>query len=154
MARVSAVDVAHFESARTEVSSERVPDEPPTKEPNVPLYERPEPRVTEDVATFAKVFTPEKYGMFPTTAAVLVERPLKVNAPLEELYARGNVAEREEEEILLLKVVKSVEERKPLDAVPAWVMVRLLPAKTSGRPLSPRFGLISRNTPFVHGPGF
>ena len=45
------------------------------------------------VATFAKVFTPEKYGMFPTTAAVEVERPPKVMfgvaPPVEE---RGQVA--------------------------------------------------------------
>ena len=33
--------------------------------------------VRVEVATFAKVFTPEKYGMFPTTAAVEVESPPK-----------------------------------------------------------------------------
>ena len=64
-----------------------------------------------DVATFANVFAPLKYGMFPTTALVLVERPPKVKAPVPLLYASGNVAESEVEEILLLKVVQSVEER-------------------------------------------
>ena len=34
-----------------------------------------------------------------------------VNAPVDELYARGPVAESEVLEILLLKVLKSVEER-------------------------------------------
>ena len=41
---------------------------------------------------------------------VVVENAV-VKAPVELLYASGYVAEREEEEILLLKVVKSAEER-------------------------------------------
>ena len=39
--------------------------------------ERSPVAVKEEVATFAKVLTPEKYGMFPCTAAVEVERPPK-----------------------------------------------------------------------------
>mgnify|MGYP001575850491 FL=1 len=42
-----------------------------------------------------------------------------VKAPVEELYARGPAAESEVEEILLLKVVKSVAERYPLAPVVA-----------------------------------
>src|SRR3989344_6516072 len=70
----------------------REPEVPPTRAPRVPEYERPRPRVAEVVATFAKVFTPEKYGMLPTTAAVEVERPSKVRlgvVPPEEM--RGQV---------------------------------------------------------------
>ena len=61
----------------------------------------------------ANVLTPEKYGMFPTTAAVLVERPPKVKAPVDELYESGKVAERELLLILLLNVVQSALERQP-----------------------------------------
>ncbi len=42
------------------------------------VTEMPVPFETVPVATFAKVFGPEKYGMFPTTAGVEVERPLKL----------------------------------------------------------------------------
>ena len=42
-----------------------------------------------------------------------------MKAPVEELYASGAEAESEVEEILLLKVVKSVDARKPLTAVVA-----------------------------------
>ncbi|MDE2079069.1 MAG: hypothetical protein KGI73_01640, partial [Patescibacteria group bacterium] len=65
------------------------------------------------VATFAKVFAEEKYGMLPTTAWVEVPRPRYENAPEELLYASGKVAESEVEETLLLNVVQSVEERRP-----------------------------------------
>ena len=43
---------------------------------------------------------------------VVVEKAV-VKTPVVELYARGYVAESEVEEILLLKVVKSVAERYP-----------------------------------------
>jgi hypothetical protein len=45
--------------------------------------------------------------------AVVVEKAV-VKAPVVELYASGYEAESDEEEILLLKVAKSVFERKPL----------------------------------------
>ena len=77
--------------------------EPMTDWPAV--TEMPVPFATVPVATFAKVFAPEKYGMLPTTAAVEVERPPKVKAPVVELYASGKVAERLELDILLLKTV-------------------------------------------------
>ena len=47
--------------------------------------------VREDVATFAKVFTPEKYGMLPITAAVEVESPPNEIAgvdPFEEIIGQ------------------------------------------------------------------
>ena len=50
---------------------------PPTKYPAVPEKVTPVPAVSDVVATFAKVLTPEKYGMLPWTAAVLVESPPK-----------------------------------------------------------------------------
>jgi hypothetical protein len=52
--------------------------------------------------------------------------------PVELLYASGYTAESEVEEILLLKVLKSVELRYPLAPVEAWVMVTFPAAKTSG----------------------
>ena len=65
----------------------------------------------------------------PTLTASVEEEiravPLKytgapvVKTPVVELYARGYVAESDVEEILLLKVVKSVAERYPLTAVVA-----------------------------------
>src|SRR5580698_3400621 len=51
---------------------------PPIWEPRLPLVTAiPVPTAMEEVATFAKVFAPEKYGMLPIVAAVEVERPLK-----------------------------------------------------------------------------
>lgn len=38
---------------------------------------------------------------------------MKEKAPVEGTYASGKVAEREEEEILLLKLAKSLPERRP-----------------------------------------
>ena len=90
---------------------ENAPPAPPTNAPSVPEYARGEETVGAEVATLAKVFAPEKYGMFPMTAAVEVESPLKVKAPVVELYARGKAAERLDEDILLLNTVQSVEER-------------------------------------------
>ena len=48
------------------------------------------------MATLAKVLAPEKYGMLPMTADDEVERPFHENAPVPELYAIGNVADKEE----------------------------------------------------------
>jgi hypothetical protein len=105
----------------------------------VPEYESEPLVVMEVVATFAKVFAPEKYGMLPTTAADEVERPLKVKAPVEELYASGNVAESEEDETLPAKVVQSADERSPLFAAEALgrlkVMVEPLPVMVKSVPL-------------------
>lgn len=50
---------------------------PPTRAPKTPFRMMPPPAVTEVVATLAKVFADEKYGIFPSTAAEEVERPLK-----------------------------------------------------------------------------
>jgi hypothetical protein len=86
---------------------------PPTSAPAVPVNDMPVPVVTEEVATLAKVLALEKYGMLPTTAAVEVERPLNVNAPVDELYASGKVPERLVDDILLLNVVQSAAVRKP-----------------------------------------
>jgi hypothetical protein len=92
---------------RVDVEMESELDDPrPVMEP-----ERFRPNVAEEVETFASVLGPEKYARLPWTALVEVERPLKAKAPVEELYASGNVAESEVEEILLLKVFQSDEER-------------------------------------------
>jgi hypothetical protein len=64
------------------------------------------------VATFANVFTPEKYGIFPTTAADEVESPPKLSAfPLIPLTIIGQVGIRVE-----IYVVVSTE-RVPFDEV-------------------------------------
>src|SRR3989344_3165759 len=58
------------------------------------------PRVV--VAAFAKVFTPEKYGMLPTTAAVDVESPPKVRlgvVPPLEMMGQVPVTEVTAEEV-------------------------------------------------------
>ena len=62
------------------VSRPRVQLLPKTYEPAVVVS----PVGTEivPVATFANVLTPEKYGMFPMTAADVVERPLQLIAPV------------------------------------------------------------------------
>ncbi len=48
-------------------------------------------QVTDVVATFAKVFTPEKYGMLPMTAVVEVERPLNEIALVERTRGKLKV---------------------------------------------------------------
>lgn len=48
---------------------------------------------------------------FPARSPERVEVPLIEMTPVEELYERGEVAEREVEPTLLLKRVQSVEER-------------------------------------------
>ena len=74
---------ASLVSAVPFVASVSEPLAPPTSDPKVPEYENSEPRVAVVVATFAKVFAPEKYGRLPITAAVEVPRPLKPRvAPL------------------------------------------------------------------------
>ena len=86
---------------------------PPTSAPKVPEVMNGPETASDEVATFAKVFGPEKYGMLPTTAAVEVERPLQVKAPVALLYASGKTAESDEEEILLLKALQSADVRRP-----------------------------------------
>lgn len=54
---------------------------PPTAERPAVTVMADEPADTVPVATLANVFTPEKYGIFPITAAVEVERPLKLSVP-------------------------------------------------------------------------
>ena len=71
------------------------------------------------VATFAKVFTPEKYGMLPMTAAVLVERPLNPTVTPERVIGHVTLIVA----CLLLKVFQSVDERYPFVATPDCVMV-------------------------------
>ena len=60
----------------------------------------------------------EKMLCAPHELAVVVPKA-RVNAPVPELYASGYAAESEEEEILLLKEVKSAEERYPFTPVVA-----------------------------------
>ena len=70
--------------------SEYVPLVPPICDPAVPEKRRDVPLAPIlVVATLAKVFTPEKYGMLPTTADDDVERPVKeIALPVTEI---GNV---------------------------------------------------------------
>ena len=56
--------------------SDNVVADPPICAPNVPDDEILPLTARDVVATFANVFTPEKYGMLPTTAAVDVDSPL------------------------------------------------------------------------------
>src|SRR3989338_9131588 len=76
---------------------------PPIWYPRVPLVtERPLPTESVVVATFAKVLAPLKYGMLPTTAAVVVERPPKVRlgvVPPLEMMGQVPVTEVTAEEV-------------------------------------------------------
>jgi hypothetical protein len=105
----------------------------------VPETESVWPTASEEVATFAKVFAPLKYGMFPITAAVDVERPPYVNAPVVLLYASGKVAERLVEDTLLLKTVQSAEERYPSTEPVALAMERVPPAPPTSAPKVPEY---------------
>ena len=55
-----------------------------------PQDESPE-HVTDEVATFANVLAPEKYGMLPTTAADVVERPPNDMALVERIRGKLKV---------------------------------------------------------------
>ena len=59
------------------------------------------------VATFANVLAPEKYGMFPMTADVEVERPFQPIAPVPLLYEMGKVAERSDRSMKLVSLLSS-----------------------------------------------
>ena len=63
------------------------------------------------VATVPSVFALVQYARSPVLGFEDVEMPLYAKTPVDELYASGKTAESEEDEILLLKVVQSVEER-------------------------------------------
>ena len=99
------------------------------------VTEIPVPFAIVPVATFAKVFAPEKYGILPTTPAVDVERPLNPSVAPESVI--GHVAEIVA--CLLLKVVQSVVERSPLfDALAVGrlkVIVEPLPVIVKSVPL-------------------
>ena len=88
---------------------ESVPAAPPTREPSVPEYESPVPSESVVVATLAKVFTPEKYGRLPITAAVEVERPPKERVAPVSIC--GQVAVRAS--CFALKVSQSMPVRHP-----------------------------------------
>ena len=57
---------------------------------------------------------------------VVVEKD-ELNTPVEELYARGNVALREEELILLLKVTQSIVFKHPATPEEAVAQPRVPP---------------------------
>lgn len=114
--------------------------EPPMSAPRVPVTVSVEfAAAKEVVATLAKVFAPEKYGMLPTTAAEEVERPLKAKAPVLLLYESGKDAESDDEEILPAKVDQSVDDRSPLLLALAdgmlKVMVEPLPVMVKSEPV-------------------
>jgi len=89
---------------------------PPTWYPSVPEEtESPFETAIVDVATFANVFAPEKYGMFPTTATVDVESPSKPTVAPERVTGH----EADIVACLLLNVVQSVPERSPRTAAVA-----------------------------------
>ena len=73
------------------VARVRVLFAPPMSAPSVPPIVNSAEGVNELVATLAKVFTPEKYGMFPVTAAEDVERPTKLRAFAERLSGNDTV---------------------------------------------------------------
>ena len=82
--------------ARTELAAMEarpmVAFDPPIWYPSDPAETvRPVPAESEEVATFAKVLTPLKYGMLPMTAAVEVESPLKPRVAPESVM--GQVTE-------------------------------------------------------------
>ena len=68
----------------------------------------------------------------PPHVLLVVVPNAEVNTPVEELYASGYVAESDEEEILLLKVVKSADERYPLAPVVACAIERTFPVNERG----------------------
>ena len=62
---------------------------------------------------------------------VVVENEVE-KTPVEELYPRGNTALNDDDEILLLKLFQSVEERKPLAVLLDCASVRRDPERDSG----------------------
>jgi hypothetical protein len=97
----------------------------------VPSHERPEPTTTLFTALvpLPARMPPRVVEPVPPLATPTVPR---VNAPVDALYVSGADAESEVEEILLLKVVKSADERYPLAAVVAWLIERTFPVIESG----------------------
>ena len=73
-----------------------------------------------EVATFAKVLAPEKYGIFPTVAALEVDRPLNPTVAPESVI--GQVTEMAL--CLLLKISKAVFDRQPATPEEAVVQER------------------------------
>ena len=84
--------------------------DPPTRNPFPAERVSPLLPVSVVVATLANVLAPLKYGMFPCTAAVDVLRPM--NEMAEPDTDIGNVPEMELS--LLLNVLQSVDERRPV----------------------------------------
>src|SRR3989338_4801376 len=84
------------------------------------VTERPVEPVIVPVATFANVLTPEKYGMLPCTAAVVVESPPKDS--VSPVRMTGQVAAR---------LVSSEMSRPDTSAVPTVSQVPAPAADTS-----------------------
>jgi len=68
--------------------SDNVVAVPPICDPSVPDDVIDPDTASDDVATFANVFAPEKYGMFPVTAADDVDSP--VNESADPVSCIGN----------------------------------------------------------------
>jgi len=117
----------------------------------VPPRPRPLPLIviTEEVATTAPLALVERteFGMErvraeveapavkvwrpPQEFAVVVEKAVE-KTPVEGLYESGYEADKEDEEILLLKVVQSVEARKPLPVLLACASESVLLESENG----------------------
>jgi hypothetical protein len=67
------------------------------------------------VAVFANVFAPEKYGMLPMTAALVVESPLNPIVAPESVMGQVVLIVA----CLLLNVVQLAEERRPKGCEPS-----------------------------------
>ena len=92
-------------------------------------------QVTEVVATVPRVFAPVQYESCPVVGAELVPSPRYENAPLDELYASGKDALRDELEILLLKMLQSPLVSNPLAPEDADGMFNVsVPPKSAGEP--------------------
>ena len=66
---------------------ESEPAEPPTKEPRVPEYERPRPRVGVEVAMLYRVSEPELEATRPPVSAVMTGELVKVWVPVQVFAA-------------------------------------------------------------------
>src|SRR3989344_7679367 len=113
----------------------RVRAVPPTNAPGVPEKVMPVPALREEVATLAKVFTPEKYGMFPMTAAVEVERPPKERVAPVSIC--GQVAVRVS--CFALKVSQSMPVRHPFTPLAEEVQSKVPLAPPMNWPRVPEY---------------
>ena len=88
-----------------------------------------------------------RYAVFQSVVEALsgiLFKAFTPNTPVAELQVRLFVAEREEEEILLLKVVQSDDESKPRDKDEAVGMFRVCTPPTEVMPKPPLFDVVAK----------